>query len=190
MLAPGTVLDIGDHSVEVLANPGTLEDRYPRRIEANPGGPGIKGDFPHLHPALVETFTCISGSMVARVGQATAEVPVGERVEVAPGQVHGFLNAGTDQLIIESEVIFPNGYHPKLDLMRFAEVYDRLKRERPINQETGEPPILQMAVLTHGWRQVIKQPGIAGVLMPALAAAGRLAGYRSSPFEEDAASGG
>jgi mannose-6-phosphate isomerase-like protein (cupin superfamily) len=189
VLAPGTVLDIGDHSVEVLANPGTLEDRYLLRIEADPGGPGIEGDFPHLHPALVETFTCISGSMVARVGRSAVEVAAGEKVEVAEGQIHGFLNSGTDQLIVESEVIFPKGYDPKLDLMRFAEVYDRLKRERPVNKETGEPPILQMAVLTHGWRRSIKQPGIAGLLMPALAAAGRLAGYRSSPFGEGAAPG-
>jgi len=103
---------------------------------------------------------------------------------VAEGQVDGFLNTGTDKLIIESEVIFPNGYDPRLDLMHFAELYDRLKRERPVNKKTGEPPTLQMAVLTHDWRRVIKQPGIAGLLMPTLAAAGRLAGYRSNPFEE------
>lgn len=187
MLASGTVLNIGDHSVEVIANPETREDRYLLRIEADPGGPGIKGDFPHIHPSLVETFKCVTGSMVARVGRTTSEVAVGETVEVAEGQVHGFLNTGADKLIIESEVIFPNGYDARLDLMLFAELYDRLKTERPVNKKTGEPPTLQMAVLTHDWQRAIKQPGVAGLLMPALAAAGKLAGYRSKPFEEDSA---
>lgn len=187
MLAAGTVLDIGDHSVEVVANPETLGDRYLLRIEADPGGPGIRGDFPHIHPALVETFTCVSGSMVAKVGRTLNEVAQGNKVEVAAGQIHGFLNTGADQLTIESEVIFPNGYEASLDLMHFAELYERLKRERPVNRKTGEPPLLQMAVLTHDWRRAIRQPGVAGFLMPALAIAGKLAGYRGKPFEEDSA---
>ena len=187
MLASGTVLDIGDHSVEVIANPETQDDRYLLRIEADPGGPGIKGDFPHVHPSLIETFTCVSGSMIAKVGRTTSEVGVGDKLEVPEGEVHGFLNTGTDLLVVESEVIFPNGYDPRLDLMHFAELYDRLKRERPVNRKTGEPPILQMAVVTHAWRTVIKQPGVAGVVMPTLSAVGRLAGYRSQPFEDDLA---
>lgn len=186
MLAAGTVLDIGDHSVEVLANPEALQDRYRIRVEADPGGPGISGDFPHLHPKLVETFTCVSGTMVAKVGKDTTGVAVGETIEVKEGQIHGFLNAGTDQLIVDSEVIFPTGYNPKLDLMLFAETYDRLKRERAVNKK-GEPPLMQMAVLTHDWRDVIRQPGVAGMLMPAMAAVGRLAGYRSQPFGDEIA---
>lgn len=189
MLAPGTSLDIGDHSVEVLANPGELGDRYLLRIDADPGAPGIAGDFPHLHPTLIETFTCISGSMVARVGATTKVVDVGEKVEVGVGAVHGFVNTGEDRLLVESEVIFPDGYVPALDLMIFAAIYDRLKRERPVNPRTGEPSMLQMAVLTHRWRAAIKQPGIAGALMPTLAAVGRIAGYRDDPFTEDSATG-
>ncbi len=189
MLVSGTRLDIGDHSVEVLADPGSLGDRYLLQIEADPGGPGIRGDFPHRHPSLAETFTCVSGSMIARVGRTTGEVAVGEKIEVRPGQVHGFLNAGADQLVVHSEVIFPEGYDAGRDLMHFAQIYDRLRRERS-NQKRAEPPLLQMAVLAHEWRSVIKQPGIAGVLMPALAMVGRLAGYRSQPSEENRTSSG
>lgn len=184
MLAAGTKLDIGDHSVEVRAGPDTLGDRYLLRIEADPGGPGIKGDFPHLHPSLVETFLCVSGSMVARVSRQIAEVPVGESVTVGRGQVHGFVNTGDTQLIVDSEVIFPDGYDPSLDLMHFAYIYDRLRTERGRNEGSVEPPLLQMAVLTHEWRAVIRQPGLAGLLMPVLAAAGRLAGYSRDPFDE------
>lgn len=189
MLVSGTRLDIGDHSVEVLADPGSLGDRYLLRIEADPGGPGIRGDFPHLHPRLVETFTCVSGSMIARVGRTTTDVAVGEKVEVMPGQVHGFLNTGTDQLVVESEVIFPDGYDASRDLMHFAAIYDRLRRQGPVNRRTPEPPLLQMAVLAHDWRAVMIQPGIAGALMPALALVGKLAGYRSQPFGKDGNNG-
>lgn len=182
MLSPGTRLDIGDHAVEVLGNPEMYGDRYVLKIEADPGGPGIKGDFPHLHPSLVETFTCISGSMTTRVGRTLTEVPVGATVEVEQGQVHGFLNTGTDQLIVESELIFPAGYDPSIDLMVFAAVYDRLRRERPVGDK-ADPSILQMAVLTRAWKGAIRPPGFAGILMPALAALGRLAGYTSDPFD-------
>ena len=188
MLDPGTRVDIGDHSVQVVANPRNLGDRYLLQIEADPGGPGIRGDFPHLHPSLIETFKCVSGEMVAKVGRKVSHVPEGSRVEVGRGQTHGFVNTGDEQLIVESEVIFPTGYDPTLDLMHFAAIYDGLRRGST-NARAGEPPLLQMAVVTHEWRAVIRQPGIAGLLMPALAAIGRMAGYRSPPFATDEDSG-
>lgn len=182
VLPPGTVFDLGDHSLQILASPEDLGDRYRARVEAEPGAPGVTGDFPHLHPCLIETFTCISGDMVVRVGRTTRAAAVGETIEVPRGQVHGFVNSGSHPLILETEVIFPDGYDETSDLMHFAQIYDRLKRERSVNSRTGEPPLLQMAVLTHSWRRVIRQPGVAGALMPLMAAVGRITGYRSEPF--------
>lgn len=184
MLGLGTVIDIGDHTVEVLSNPATAIDRYRLRIEADPGGPGIKGDFPHLHPALIETFKCVSGDMIIRSGRTIDHLQPGESVAVEAGVVHGFLNAGDGPLIVESEVIFPQGYRAEDDLMLFAATYDRLRRERRVSRRGGEPPLLQMAALTQGYRHVIRQPGIAGLLMPALAGLGRLVGYRARPFAD------
>jgi mannose-6-phosphate isomerase-like protein (cupin superfamily) len=175
----GTVLDIGDHTVEVLASPAETGDRYLLRIVAEPGGPGIKGDFPHIHPVLVETFQCVSGEMVARVGRDIVEVSPGEKIEVAAGQVHGFLNTGTSNLVADSEVIFLQGYRIEDDLMRFAAIYDQLRRQGPVKPKTGEPPLLQMAVLTRTYRRVLRQPSIAGLLIPPLALVGRLRGYRA-----------
>ncbi len=178
MLEPGRRLDIGDHSVEVLETPAATGDRYRLRIEAEPGGPGVTGDFPHIHPALVETFTCVSGEMLVRLGTDTRELPEGEQVEVPVGAVHGFLNTGSDQLVVESDVVFVNGYRHEDDLLEFAAIYDRLKRDGPVGRN-GEPPLLQMAVLTHAYRNVIVQPGVAGRLMGPLAAVGRLRGYEA-----------
>lgn len=185
MIAEGTLFDIGDHTVEVLDTPETTGDRYLLRIVAQPGGPGIKGDFPHIHPILVERFRCISGDMIVRVGRAISEVKPGEKVEVAPGQVHGFLNTGTTDLVVEGEVIFPGGYREEDDLMRFAAIYDRLRREGPVNPKTGEPPLLQMAVLAAANTRLIRQPGVAGRLIPPLAVLGRWRGYHCESVEAE-----
>ena len=184
MLDIGTVLDIGDHRIEVTGNPESHVDRYVLRIDADPGGPGIKGPFPHVHPTLVETFKCLSGEMVIRSGKTVSELPVGAKVEVPEGQIHGLLNVGTDQLVVESEVIFPNGYSPDGDLMAFGAIYDRLRRERPLSRITGEPAVLQMAVMLDAYKHVQKQPGVMGLVFSALAPIGRLAGYRANPFDE------
>ena len=53
--------------------------------------------------------------------------------------------------------------------MHFAELYDRLKREGRV---------------THDRRRVIRQPGVAGFLMPVLAAVGKIGGYWGNRFEE------
>jgi mannose-6-phosphate isomerase-like protein (cupin superfamily) len=185
MLESGTILDIGDHTVEVLDTPETTGDRYQLRIVAQPGGPGIKGDFPHIHSVLVETFQCVSGDMVARVGRTISEVKPGEKVEVAPGQVHGFLNTGTTNLVVDGEVIFPDGYRPEDDLMRFAAIYDRLRREGPVNPKSGEPPLLQMAVLAAANPRLIRQPGVAGRVIPLLAVLGKWRGYHSEAVEDE-----
>lgn len=184
MLEVGTVLDIGDHRVEITGNPESHDDRYVVQITADPGGPGIKGPFPHVHPTLVETFKCLSGEMVIRMGKEVSELPVGARVEVPEGQIHGLLNVGTDQLVVESEVIFPRGYSPDSDLMAFGATYDRLRRERPLSRVTGEPPVLQMAVMLDAYKHVQKQPGVMGFVFSTLAPIGRLAGYLPNPFDE------
>lgn len=179
MIAEGTVFDIGDHTVEVLDTPAATGDRYRIRIIAEPGGPGIKGDFPHIHPILVETFQCVAGEMVARIGRDVAQLRPGEKVEVAPGKVHGLLNTGESPLVVDGEVVFPDGYRAEDDLMRFLAIYDRLRREGPVKPKTGEPPLLQMAVLANANTRLIRQPGVTGRLIPLLAALGRWRGYRS-----------
>jgi hypothetical protein len=63
--------------------------------------------------------------------------------------------------------------------MRFAAIYDQLRRQGPVKPKTGEPPLLQMAVLTRTYRRVLRQPSIAGLLIPPLALVGRLRGYRA-----------
>jgi mannose-6-phosphate isomerase-like protein (cupin superfamily) len=176
----GTVIDIGDHSVEVLETPFETGDRYRLRIVAEPGGgPGIDGDDPHVHPMLRETFTCVSGSMRALLGKELIDVVPRRTVEVPAGTTHGFVNTGDGPLVVESEVVFlPPGYRPEVDLLSFAAIYDRLRRLPNVDPHTGEPPALQMAVLTDAFRGAVMPAGVAGLLIRPLALAGRLRGYR------------
>jgi mannose-6-phosphate isomerase-like protein (cupin superfamily) len=182
MVPTGTVVDIGDHSVEILATPGETGDRYRLRIVARPGGgPGLDGAGPHVHPVLIETFVCQSGRMRARLGARLMDVEPGQRIEVPVGTVHGFVNAGDAPLVVESEVVFPPpGYRPEADLMTFAAIYDRLRQQPNVDARTGEPPMLQMAVLTDAYRAAVIPPGLAGMLIGPLAAVGRARGYRAT----------
>jgi mannose-6-phosphate isomerase-like protein (cupin superfamily) len=178
----GTVVDIGDHSVEILATPAETGDRYRLRIMAEPGGgPGIDGDGPHVHPVLIETFVCKAGTMRALLGSQLLDVVPGQRIEVPVGTVHGFVNDGDTPLVVESDVVFPaTGYRREIDLMAFASTYDRMRHLPNVHPGTGEPPMLQMAVLTDAYRSAVIPPGLAGRLIGPLAAIGRLRGYRAT----------
>lgn len=180
MLPPGTVLDLGDHTVEVLGCPEQTGDRYRLRIVADPGGgPGV-GSGAHVHPHLTETFTCLSGVMLARHGDRTEALPVGQRLEVPPGQVHGFVNAGDAELVVEAEVVFdPAGPRRSADLMDFAASYAGLVRDGRVRARTGQPSLLQMAVLYDRYSEAVAETGPAGLILRALAPVGRRRGYRA-----------
>jgi hypothetical protein len=99
---------------------------------------------------------------------------------VPAGTVHGFINDGDGPLVVETDVIFlAPGYRPEVDLMAFASIYDRLRRLPNVDARTGEPPILQMAVLTDAYRGAVLPAGVAGRLIRPLAVVGRLRGYRA-----------
>ncbi len=60
-----------------------------------------------------------------------------------------------------------------------------LIRDGNVSRWTGFPPILQLAVIEDVCPEAMKEAGIAGILMPTLAALGRLRGYRSTFPEYD-----
>jgi mannose-6-phosphate isomerase-like protein (cupin superfamily) len=180
IIPAGSVVDVGDHTAEVLSSPAETGDRYRLRIVAQPGGgPGIDGDGPHIHPVLLETFVCRSGTMKARVGKDLLDVAPGQRIEVPAGTVHGFINAGDTPLVVDTEVVFLQpGYRPDADILGFLAIYERLRRRSNVNPRTGEPPLLQMVVLCDAYRRGYTLPGFTGALIGPLALVGRLRGYR------------
>jgi quercetin dioxygenase-like cupin family protein len=66
--------------------------------------PGGAVPIPHVHPIQTERFEVVEGRMRFRVGLRTVVAGPGEVVEVAPGVVHGFANAGDGEARVRVEV--------------------------------------------------------------------------------------
>ncbi len=66
--------------------------------------PGGAVPIPHVHPIQTERFEVVAGEMRFRVGLRTRVAGPGDVVEVAPGVVHGFANAGQGEARMRVEV--------------------------------------------------------------------------------------
>jgi quercetin dioxygenase-like cupin family protein len=66
--------------------------------------PGGAVPIPHVHPIQTERFEVVSGTMRFRIGWRTRIVGPGEVVEVEPGVMHSFANAGEDEARLRVEV--------------------------------------------------------------------------------------
>src|SRR3954454_4899618 len=66
--------------------------------------PGGAVPLPHVHPIQTERFEVLAGLMRFRLGLRRRLAGPGDVVEVAPGVVHGFANAGDDEARVRVEV--------------------------------------------------------------------------------------
>jgi quercetin dioxygenase-like cupin family protein len=66
--------------------------------------PGGAVPMPHVHPIQTERFEVVSGLMRFRVGLRKRMAGPGDVVEVAPGVMHSFANAGEDEARVLVEV--------------------------------------------------------------------------------------
>lgn len=66
--------------------------------------PGGAVPIPHVHPVQTERFEVVSGLMRFRVGFRHLLAEPGDVVEVAPGVLHGFANAGEGEATVAVEV--------------------------------------------------------------------------------------
>jgi quercetin dioxygenase-like cupin family protein len=66
--------------------------------------PGGAVPIPHVHPIQTERFEVVSGRMRFRIGWRTRIAGPGEVVEVAPGVMHSFANAGDEEARLHVEV--------------------------------------------------------------------------------------
>src|ERR1700754_3827072 len=58
--------------------------------------PGGAVPLPHVHPIQTERFEVVAGRMRFRVGLRTRIAERGDVIEVAPGVMHSFSNAGDE----------------------------------------------------------------------------------------------
>jgi quercetin dioxygenase-like cupin family protein len=66
--------------------------------------PGGAVPIPHVHPIQTERFEVVAGEMRFRVGLRTRVAGPGEVIEIAPGVLHGFANAGEGEARMRVEV--------------------------------------------------------------------------------------
>jgi quercetin dioxygenase-like cupin family protein len=66
--------------------------------------PGGAVPLPHVHPIQTERFEVTAGRMRFRVGLRTIVAGPGDVIEVAPGVIHSFANAGEEEARLRVEV--------------------------------------------------------------------------------------
>src|ERR671917_1779136 len=99
---------------QTLENPVTGERFTFTHTAASTGGELLAFDFalrpggavpiPHVHPIQTERFEVVDGRVRFRVGLRTRLAGPGDVVEVTPGVVHAFANAGEDEARVRVEV--------------------------------------------------------------------------------------
>jgi quercetin dioxygenase-like cupin family protein len=181
---------------QMLENPVTGERFTFTDTAATTGGellafdlglrPGGAVPVPHVHPIQTERFEVVAGRMRFRVGLRTLVAEPGDVVEVQPGVIHSFANAGEDEARVRVEV------RPALAMEEMlAEVV--AMAEAGLMTRRGLPRKLRdLAALARKYDQEAHAPflsvGMQRVLLaPLLVAAGRpLVGPVHHPLGEPA----
>jgi mannose-6-phosphate isomerase-like protein (cupin superfamily) len=169
----GLLLDEGDEQIEFLATAASTAGELVRcrvTVAAKRAAPPQ-----HSHPEQVEEFHVETGRMGYVLGHASLEARPGETVTVPAGTNHTFWNAGVEPLVVTSEV------RPALRFEDFVETIHVLIRDGKLAAGGGRPNPLMLAVVANAYRREWRLTGLSPasrVLLPLLAAAGRLAGYR------------
>src|ERR1700694_2695268 len=114
-------MSTSNHSRNAMISPGqTLENPITGErftftdTAASTGGKLLGFDFalrpggavpiPHVHPIQTERFEVLSGRIRFRIGLRTRIAGPGDVVEVEPGVMHSFANAGDEEARLHVEV--------------------------------------------------------------------------------------
>jgi quercetin dioxygenase-like cupin family protein len=169
------------HPGQALENPVTGERFTFTDTAASTGGellafelalrPGGAVPIPHVHPIQTERFEVVAGRMRFRIGLRRRVAGPGEVVEVAPGVLHGFANAGDQEARMRVEV------RPALAMERmFADVIALARAGRITKRGLPRNP-LELAVLARTYDQEAHAPfmsvGVQRALLGPLVLAAR-----------------
>ena len=114
--------------------------------------PGGAVPIPHQHPIQTERFEVLSGRMRFRIGMRHVVAGPGDVVEVPPGVVHGFANAGPETALLSVEV------RPALDMEEMlAEVVEIARAGRMTRQGLPRDPT-ELASLARRYDRVAHAP--------------------------------
>ena len=130
----------------------------------------------HVHPEQEERFEVQEGAIRFTIGGRETEAAAGEAVTVPAGVPHVWRNAGATpaRLVLR--------FRPALRTEAAFEAFFGLGQDGKTDPATGRAGLLQTAVLLHAFRRELRlpapPPALQRLLVGALAALGRLRGYR------------
>ena len=133
--------------------------------------PGGAVPIPHVHPIQTERFEVSAGLMRFRVGLRTRLAGPGDVIEVAPGVMHSFANAGDEEARLRVEV------RPALAMEQmFADVVAMAQAGRMTRRGLPRNP-LELAALARRYDREAHAPllglGLQRLLLAPLVFAGR-----------------
>jgi quercetin dioxygenase-like cupin family protein len=128
--------------------------------------PGGAVPVAHVHPIQTERFEVVEGQMRFRLGLRTRPAGPGDVVEVAPGVIHAFANAGEEEAHLHVEVRPALAMEQMLaEVVALAEAGRMTERGMPRN-------LLDLAVLARKYDQEAHAPylsvGVQRVLLAPL----------------------
>lgn len=127
---------------------------------------------PHVHPRLTEEYEVLDGTFDVLVGDEWRELAAAEAVAVPPGTTHTFR-------VGDHPVRVHNVHRPALDFEPYIKALCKAANERGLGDLTSFRSLLQDAVLIRAYPLHSRAPGrLLNAAVPALAALGRLAGFR------------
>jgi quercetin dioxygenase-like cupin family protein len=104
MISPGNTLEnpvTGERFTFTHTSATTDGELLAFELGLRPGG---AVPIPHVHPIQTERFEVVEGLMRFRLGLRRQLAGPGDVVEVAPGVVHSFANAGDEEARVRVEV--------------------------------------------------------------------------------------
>ncbi|MDQ3964825.1 MAG: cupin domain-containing protein [Actinomycetota bacterium] len=127
----------------------------------------------HVHPRMTEEYEVLAGRFQVLVGDEWLELAAGEAVAVPPGTTHTFR-------VGDSPVRVRNVHRPPLDFEPHIKALCRAANERRLGDLSGIRSLLQIAVLVRKYPLHSRSPNpLLNAAVPALAAFGRLLGFRA-----------
>jgi quercetin dioxygenase-like cupin family protein len=114
--------------------------------------PGGAVPIAHVHPIQSERFEVLEGQMRFRLGLRTRLAGPGDVVEVAPGVIHSFANAGEEEARLHVEV------RPALAMEQMLAEVVALAEAGRMNERGMPRNLLDLAVLARKYDQEAHAP--------------------------------
>jgi mannose-6-phosphate isomerase-like protein (cupin superfamily) len=129
---------------------------------------------PHVHPRLTEEYQVLDGSLDILVGGEWRGLDAGDAASVPPGTAHTFR-------VGDTPVRVRNVHSPALDFEPYIRRLCTAANQSNLGDLNGVRALLCIAVLVREFPQHSRAPGrLLNVAVPALAALGRLLGFRTA----------